>query len=201
MRRSVATTILLLCVLAVAPVATSAEPRIPASAEEWASFTAAERRAALAYAHTQFEASLRNGTAVVNSIGRSDSGDLEQSTGDVSALAISVNWNCPIQWIDQIGSSYTRGGGWTSTSSNVYYLAASRVGKKGQFTRDGVLVGNWYHEASGSVNHVESWSAWNHRWSWEHFNFVNKGWHGARQTNGGTWLLGPDRLCSVSVFR
>jgi len=73
------------------------------------------------------------------------------------------------------------------------------VFKKGQFFREGVIVGNWYNEPTNDPDaHAESWSVWNYKWWYEHFNHVNKGWHGARQTSGGTWLLGPDRLCTVS---
>jgi hypothetical protein len=118
-----------------------------------------------------------------------------------AAVTVTASYSCQVQWIDQLEGTWTRGGGWTDTSSNVYYIAASRIAKKGQFLRDGVLQGNWYQEIYGGASHAENWSGYNWKWWYEHFNFTTKGWHGARLTSGGTWLLGPDRYCTVSIYR
>lgn len=93
-RRLVVVVPLVLCILALtaAPAAIALEARIPTSAEDWASFTAAEGRAALDHARQQFEASMRDGTAVINTVGRDGSGVLAQSS-DVSALAVTADYN------------------------------------------------------------------------------------------------------------
>lgn len=201
MKRLLLTACLVSLLVALAPTATAAvKPRLPTSAADWATFSSTQQAAALDYVWNEFQSQLKAGTAVVNTVGRTETGTLSQDSGPAS-VTVSVSYNCPIQWTDLPEGTWTRGGGWTDTSSNVYYIAASRVGLKGQFLRDGALQGNWYNEIYGGASHAESWSGYNWKWFYEHFNFTNKGWHGARLTSGGTWLLGPDRYCTVSIYR
>jgi hypothetical protein len=187
-------------VVAVTPVsAGSVQPRLPTSVADWATFSDAEQSAALTYEWDILQKSLQDGTAKVHQVDRTDDGQLVQTDG-LDALTITYDWNCPIQWVDQIGGAWFRGGGWTDTSQNVYYIAASRVGLKGQFLRDGVLSGNWYNEKYND-SHAESWSGYSWRWSFEYIHWVNKGWHTIRPVNGGSHLLGPDAYCTVSIWR
>jgi hypothetical protein len=182
-------------------VVAASHPRLPTSAADWASFSKAEREAALGYEWGILQRSLHDGTADVHQLDRTDSGSLVQRDG-LAALTITYDYNCPIQWVDQIGGAWFRGGGWTDASNQVYYIAASRVGKQGVFLRDGVTVGNWYNEKYNDPSaHAESWSGYSWRWSFESIHWVNKGWHGIRPTSGGSWLLGPDASCIVSIQR
>ncbi len=198
-RTIVALSLVALLSIPTAGASADVKPRMPTSASDWATFSASEREAALAYVWNEFQASVRAGTAVVHTVGRSDSGALSGRVGSL-AVTTTVDYNCPIQWTDLPEGTWTRGGGWTDASASVYYIAASRSGMKGQFLRDGTLISNWYSEAYNG-SHAENWTGYNWKWWYEHSNFVNKGWHGARATNGGTWLLGPDRYCTVSVYR
>lgn len=95
---SVMVAFVMVVVFASSVVAVS-HPRLPTSAVDWASFSKAERDAALAYQMGVLQRSLRNGTADVHQIDRSDSGGLVQRDG-FAALSITYNWNCPIQWVD-----------------------------------------------------------------------------------------------------
>jgi hypothetical protein len=65
---------------------------------------------------------------------------------------------------DPVGGADRRriipGGGWTDASNQVYYIAASRVGKKGVSLRDGVVCGNWYNEKyNDPTAHAEAGAA------------------------------------------
>jgi hypothetical protein len=200
MNRAIAVFASLLLVVATAGTAgASGQPRLPKSAADWASFSGAEQATALQYEFDILRASLRNGTADIHEIGRTGSGTLAQANGP-SILTATYDYNCPIQWVDQVGGAWFRGGGWTDVSQNVYYITASRSGLKGQFLRDGVLSGNWYQEVYNG-SHAENWSGYSWRWSFESIHWVNKGWHTIRLTNGGSYLLGPDAYCTVSIQR
>jgi hypothetical protein len=185
--------------VAFVPVATgSMQPRLPTSAEDWTTFSAAEQAAALQYEWDLLQQSLRDGTAVIHQVGMTQSGQLEQVDG-LAAVTITYDYNCPIQWVDQVGGAWFRGGGWTDTSSNVYYIAASRNFKRGQFLRDGVLSGTWWDERN-NASHAEHWSSWSWRWMFEYIHWVNKGWHTIQQTSGGPKLL-DDKYCKVDIYR
>jgi hypothetical protein len=181
----------------VPTTAAAVKPRMPVSAADWARFSGLQREAALDYVWDELQSQLAAGTAKVTTVGEPNFVPGQDS--GLAAPAVSVSYNCPIQWIDLIEGSWIRGGGWTDTSSNVYYIAASRLGKKGQLLRDGVLQKNWYHETY-NASHAENWSGYVWKWWYEHFNWTNKGWHGARLTSGGSWLLGPDRYCSNIAY-
>jgi len=194
--------LLVLAVLSAVPSAGAAaesKPRMPRSAADWATFSDMERTAAIDYVWRKLQYQFQSGTAVVTTVGRSDTGSIVEAAGPSAAMT-TIDYNCPIQWIDLPEGTWTRGGGWTDSSSSLYYIAASRSGLQGQLLRDGALVGNWYEEAY-NTSHSENWSGYNWKWWFEHFNFVNRGWHSARATSGGTWLLGPDQYCTVNVYR
>lgn len=185
--------------VSISTAAAVSKPRMPTGAADWATFSSTERAAALDYVSRELQSQLASGSAVVHTVGRSDAGVVSETLGP-AAVTTTVDYNCPIQWIDLPEGSWTRGGGWTDASSSIYYIAASRTGLQGQFLRDGSLLSNWYSEQYNS-SHAENWTGYNWKWWYESFNFVNKGWHSARATSGGTWLLGPDQYCTVSVYR
>ena len=201
MKRTISVVVAFVMVLVfTSSVVAVSHPRLPTSAADWARFSKAERDAALAYEWAILQRSLLNGTADVHQVDRTDTGSLVQRDG--YAVAITYDWNCPIQWVDQVGGAWFRGGGWTDASNQVYYIAASRVAKKGVFLRDGVVSGNWYNEKyNDPTAHAESWSGYSWRWSFESIHWVNKGWHGIRPTSGGAYILGPDAFCTVSIQR
>lgn len=171
-------------------------PRLPTSAADWATFSATERAEAMAYVRHQLDDALAAGV-VPNQV---SSGLADASMASLEYVAtISVTYLCQIQWIDVGSGMWVRGGGWTDASYPIYTIYAGRQGLKGQFLRDGQLLANWWQQAWNNVSHAESWTGYNFKFFFEHPSYFVKGWHGAQQTSGGTWLLGPDRYCSVQI--
>src|SRR3989304_8129234 len=193
MRRLAVITVVVLLAMPGTGVANNA-PRLPTSAAEWADFSAAQQAAAMDYLRQQLEEAIASGRPPERAV----SGSNDAGIASIDTLAaISVTYSCQIQWIDLGYGMWVRGGGWTDASATIYYIYASRQGLKGKFLRDGSLLEYWWNEVWNG-DHAENWTDYYWRWGWEPFNSTTKGWHGARQTQGGTWLLGPDRYCTVS---
>ncbi|MDO8483584.1 MAG: hypothetical protein Q7S35_01420 [Candidatus Limnocylindrales bacterium] len=113
-------------------------------------------------------------------------------------LTTTATGTCGLQYINQAEGSWIRGGGYTDASGTVYYIAASRPGKQGQFLKDGNALETWWQDLNNK-SHAEDWTSYNWKWFWEHFNYTVKGWHGAQLSNG-TWILGPDQACTVNQY-
>jgi hypothetical protein len=187
---------------AAVPTAAQQSPRVPRDAADWASFTVTEQRAAIDYQWRLLQDALADGTAVVRTVSATAVTPAAGSLSDISS-AVTARGYCHIQFIDQLHGSWVRGGGWTSASSPIYYIYASRSGRRGQFFKDGVSKGTWWEEKAGGAGHThaESWTPYDFKWWFERFNYTVQGWHGAQRTLGGTWLLGPDAYCTLTVFR
>lgn len=162
----------------------------PTGPDDWATFTAAEKKAALEFQWRRLRSDLSSNTAVVQTA-YADT----LTTGGVGVLTVTVDYNCPIQWITYPHGEWTRGGGFTQASSPISTIYASQPGTYiGRLRRDGVDVEYWYHYTH-NTDRAESWSPYNWRWAWEHPTYSNVGYHGAYN---GSWLLGPNQFCTVS---
>jgi hypothetical protein len=187
-------TIVVLAILASALLSTgtmsaATSPRIPHNAAEWATFTPAQRQAALAYEKARFEAVLAAGKT-----------EFKVALGNDLASGFSItatgSASCGFQFYTSGPSRYVSGGGSTSASELMDLIYASKSTKQGQFLRGGVLKDNWYHSITDSA-YVEGWTDyWDHSWTWEHPTYKSNGWHGA--LNGSTWVVGPEQPCSYT---
>lgn len=192
-RRLLALGTALILTLASTGTASAANvPRLPTSAADWMTFSPQERKAALDYEETVFRQLLASGNAVVHS-------NAAATSNSLTALTVTVTYQCPIQWINLPQGSEVRGGGWTDASASMSTIYASYPGTYiGKFYRDGVVIDYWYSYLH-DTNHAESWTGYNFKWWFEHPNYFNSGYHGAQQYAGGAWQLGPNQYCSTTA--
>jgi len=193
----------LVMLLLLPGAAAGAPPRVPQSEAEWASMSAAEKTATMAYLESRLQTRLADGTAQVRQVSKSvtvTTPASESSAGRsvASAAAVSVTYNCMVQWVTFPGEGdWVRGGGWTDASDYIDRIYASNLSQQGQFLRDGQLKANWYQDLYGAA-HAESWTGYQWAFFWEYVHWTTKGWHGAY--DNGSWLLGPNTPCTVDVW-
>lgn len=178
--------VLLLALSLIAPAVTTAQttPRQPRDAVDWATFTPAERQAAIAYQHQLLLEGLAAGTVKTTRV-------MAPMTATATASAA-----CGFTVRNVGGGRWIAGGGWTDASDYMAIIYASKSDKQGQLFRDGPLIKNWYQYLTNAT-HAEAWTGEDFSYSFEHPTYVVKGWHGAK-TSGGVWLLGPDAYCTTS---
>jgi hypothetical protein len=174
-------------------------PRMPGSAAEWAGMSSAQQARVMAYLDAELGARLADGTAEIREVRTTATFDVPLTRSDSdSVTTVSVTRSCMVQWITFPGEGdWVRGGGWTDASDYIDRIYASRVGKQGQFLRDGTLKANWYEDAYNAA-HAENWTGYHWAFFWEYVHWVTKGWHGAQDNS--TWLLGPDNYCMAEAW-
>lgn len=187
MRRTVRlAAILLLSLSLIVPAITSARtiPRQPRDAADWATFTAAEHQAAIAYQRQLLLEGLAAGTVKTTTV-------MAPVTATATASAA-----CGFTVRNVAAGRWIAGGGWTDATDYMAIIYASKPNKQGELFRDGQLIKNWYQYLTNAT-HAENWTGEDFSYSFEHPTYVVKGWHGA-QTFSGVWLLGPDAYCTTS---
>lgn len=176
-------------------------PRVPRDAADWARFTPAERQAALDFQwreHLRLEAAGQLSRTVVKATVDLQTNQIASIAGpQVASITATATGTCQLTFDNQTSGTWTRAGGWADASAVVYYIYASRAGLQGKLIRDGTTIKNWYAEVYNN-DWAENWTGWDFKWWYEHPMYTSKGYFGARVTNGGTWILGPDHACSVS---
>ena len=179
--------VLLMTLSLIVPAITSARaiPRQPRDAVDWATFTAAERQTAIAYQRQLLLEGLANGTVKTTT-----------AMAPVIAAAATASAACGFTVRNVTAGRWIAGGGWTNATDYMAIIYASKSDKQGQLFRDGQLIKNWYQYLTNAT-HAEAWTGEDFSYSFEHPNYVVKGWHGAK-TFGGVWLLGPDAYCTTS---
>lgn len=181
---------------AVVPAAATESVRIPRSEAEWNAMNPAEQARVHSWLWDRFQSDLESGEAVIHETSSTSAGSSD--AGTAAAAAVSVTYQCVVQWTTYPGSGdYVRGGGWTDASAIVDNMSAGikTNSQWGQFLRDGAWVANW--GLSGpNRDRAEAYTGWHWTWWWETSNWTTRGWHWAY--DNGVWLLGPDRYCTVS---
>jgi hypothetical protein len=78
------------------------------------------------------------------------------------------------------------------------YIYAGRVSGSHQYKliRDGQVIKTATKELH-NTDFAQAVTGQDFKWWFEHPTYTAKGYHGA-QLSGGSWILGPDRSCSVS---
>jgi hypothetical protein len=167
-------------------------PRQPRDAADWATFTPAEREAAIEYQRQLLLVGLRDGT-IKTEYKTVQVGSTADAPAAITASAVAV---CGFRVRYVAAGRWVAGGGYTDATDYMQIIYASKFTKQGQFLRDGQVLDNW-HQSLTDATHAEDWTGENFSWGFEHPTYVVKGWHGA-QTYGGTWLVGPDAYCTHS---
>ncbi|MDO8483583.1 MAG: hypothetical protein Q7S35_01415 [Candidatus Limnocylindrales bacterium] len=182
---------LTIIVAMLAPVSTSAVgPRLPKSAADWATFSLVERTAALESVRREFLRDQELGNITWNA---------KQST--FSTLAQQGGGDCTIYWVGYPNGTFVRAQGHvfiTTDGPPASDIYVGKATKTGQLLRDGVLKQTYYQQTSG-VYSVDAISSDDFKWWFEHANYVNKVWLGAK-TASGDWVVGPEAYCTVSQF-
>ena len=193
---SLALSVVFVLASALPAAANSGKPRIPRDAADWAAFTVAERQAAIGWEYQQLQTALMSGVAIVREV--TESGTLALLTIGASPM-VTVTYQCTIQWTNLPEGTWTRGGGWTNSTSPMYQIYASQPGTYvGRFYRDGSQIKTWSYLAY-NVSRAETYTDYDWKWWFEHPSYFSSGYHGAQQYYGGAWQLGPNQYCSISA--
>ena len=192
MRRLLTAASLVALILTVASPVAVPGVRIPRNAADWATFTSAERSAAIAYEWQIHLAQVAQGAVQTTSV-----------RATVRAGAISPNvtatGTCKLQWINQAEGTWTRAGGWTDASEIVAYIYAGRTAGSHyiKLIRDGTTIKTTFNERTND-DWAEAWTGYDWKWWFEHPHYVGRSYHGAR-VGSSTWILGPDKQCTVQA--
>lgn len=175
-------------------------PRLPSSAADWATFTAQERSAALAYENGRYEAALAAGTL------KWTTGSASPVTMTADGMAIeavtSVDARCGLSWTFVGSGTWTYGWAYVDTSFPAYHIYAGEppVASMNQFIRSGTILDYFYDYSVGAGSSYEyAQSDSNFKWFFENINYRTKAWMGVQRYQGGAWQLGPDAYCTYSA--
>jgi len=186
-------------VMLAGPAAGAQQVQLPNTRADWEAMSPEQQDRVMDFIWERLQSDLAAGTVKVNET-RGDDGS-GSAVATAAVAAVSVSYNCAVQWTTYAGGDYVRGGGWTDASTTISRITAGfqvlSPYSSGDFLRDGVHQG-WWGQDRTNQSHAESYTGWFWTWSWETSNWTTKGWHSAR--NGTSWLLGPDRYCTVSVL-
>jgi len=199
-RRAVlAATMLGLLAGLASPVAATSQSsvRIPRDAVDWATFSPTEKAAAIDYEWHQFvrsQAEERLASITIEQVVPPAASAVEGA-----ATSVTAHGHCALQFVNQAEGTWTRAGGWTDASDVVYYIYAGRTTGSHEYRliRDGQTIKTTYAMVY-NYDWAEAWTGYDFKWWFEHPQYTSRGYHGAKLTSSGPWILGPDVLCSVT---
>lgn len=160
---------------AIVPVAAASRPRLPRDAGDWATFTPAEKQAAIQYQLDIFDPAKADWVFFGN--------------GGPTALAATWTASCGFLVSNATSGSYVRSDAITDAN-----FVASRIYARSEFYRDTTFLEAPVQDVTNR-SRAEAVSGTNFAWWFEQPTYRVKSWH--RAAESGTWV-GSERFCDYS---
>lgn len=179
--------------------AASAQPavRLPTSAADWATFTTAQRQAALSYVTKEFEDARANGTLIIKSIDAAGALSVASTAGAFAPASITAGVDCGFNVSSFTEGTWTWGWANANTTAPVWEIDTGWWDTTDLFYRDNSLLQHFGQGFEGGSNsYVYASTTANFKWWFEQATYVVQSW-GTAQTSYHSYVM-HDRYCYLS---
>lgn len=175
-------------------------PRLPQSAADWATFTAQQKDAALAWEQAQYWRLLAAGELTPDMIATGTATGAASLAGSPLA-SVTAYGTCEIVRLPAAGGWFTRADGQTFASATVYWIDTGGSGVQDRFSKNYIIIQRFESPYNGSGSWAEGNALPDWTWIWEHPTYTVETFHTAWDYLNGYphYYLGPNAYCTTTM--